>query len=150
MNTPLKTVRPSRALLAGWLGLMCAGMGAPAAKADPPDSSARAVRFTDLNLTDPSDAYTLYKRIYAAAEAACAALDDGGIGYEVRHECVARALAGAVLRLDSPRVTAIYQARGSGLGEPSILQVRAAHKPAAQSACTLSRLASEDLIQRMR
>ena len=87
----------------GFLGLgLCAG-----ASADP-SAESRTVKFADLNLSNPSGAHVLYRRIRAAAEVACSyyffATDTD------KARCVRDATADAVTKINQPALSAVYNA----------------------------------------
>jgi UrcA family protein len=77
------------------------------AVADPGDES-RTVKFADLDLSNPSDAHVLYRRIRAAAQVVCS--------YEFfatdtdKARCVRGATADAVTRINQPALSAVYNA----------------------------------------
>jgi UrcA family protein len=77
------------------------------AAADPSDES-RTVKFADLNISNPSDAHVLYRRIRAAAQVVCSyyflATDTD------KARCVRDATADAVTRINQPALTAVYNA----------------------------------------
>lgn len=66
------------------------------------------VRVTGLDASTPEGARAIYRRLRAAARAAC---DDG---HDVDADCVRYALAGAVRTLDLPPVTALHGRRSPG------------------------------------
>jgi UrcA family protein len=87
----------------GFLGLgLCI-----VAVADPRDES-RTVKFADLDLSNPSDAHVLYRRIRAAAQVVCSydffATDTD------KARCVRGATADAVTRINQPALSAVYNA----------------------------------------
>jgi UrcA family protein len=87
----------------GFLGLGLCAVGA----ADPSVAS-RTVKFADLNLSDPSGAHVLYRRIRAAAVVVCShyffATDTD------KARCVRDATADAVSKIDQPALSAVYNA----------------------------------------
>ena len=89
--------------LFGFLGLgVCV-----AAPADPSGES-RTVRFADLDISNPSGAHVLYRRIQAAAEVVCShyfLLTDTD-----KARCVREATADAVARINQPALSAVYNA----------------------------------------
>jgi UrcA family protein len=66
------------------------------------------VKFADLNLSDPSGAHVLYRRIRAAAVVVCShyffATDTD------KARCVRDATADAVSKIDQPALSAVYNA----------------------------------------
>jgi UrcA family protein len=87
-------------------GFLSLGLGVVAA-ADPSDES-RTVKFADLNISNPSGAHVLYRRIRAAAQVTCSyyffATDTD------KARCVRDATADAVTRIDQPALSAVYNA----------------------------------------
>jgi UrcA family protein len=87
----------------GFLGLGLCVVGA----ADPSDES-RTVKFADLNMSNPSSAHVLYRRIRAAAQVVCSyyffATDTD------RARCVRDATADAVTRINQPALSTVYNA----------------------------------------
>ena len=87
----------------GFLGLgLCAG-----ASADP-SAESRTVKFADLNLSDPSGAHVLYRRIRAAAEVVCSSYFFATDTEKAR--CVRDATADAVTKINQPALSAVYNA----------------------------------------
>jgi UrcA family protein len=87
----------------GFLGIGLCGV----AIADPSDAS-RTVKFADLDISNPSDAHVLYRRIRAAAQVVCS--------YEFfatdtdKARCVRGVTADAVTRINQPALSAVYNA----------------------------------------
>jgi UrcA family protein len=70
------------------------------------------VRFSDLNLSQPKDAATLYNRIQRAARKACE--DDGRESLERLqqfHKCMEQAVTNAVAKVSSQQLTEIHEAQ---------------------------------------
>jgi UrcA family protein len=84
------------------------GLGLWAVGAADPSAESRTVRFADLNLSDPSGAHVLYRRIRAAAQVVCShyffATDTD------KARCVRDATADAVSRIAQPALSAVYNA----------------------------------------
>jgi UrcA family protein len=80
-----------------------------------PTAPVTTVRHADLDLDDPADAQTMLRRIHKAAAAVCRASPLAGgndIGDIERFDaCYRQSVERAVVQLDSPRVTAAFQAR---------------------------------------
>lgn len=77
------------------------------AAADPRTES-RIVKFADLNISNPSGAHVLYRRIQAAAQVVCShyfLLTDTD-----KARCVRDATADAVARINQPALSAVYNA----------------------------------------
>lgn len=70
------------------------------------------VRYSDLNLSQPQDASTLYSRIQRAAREAC---ENGEAASLARlqqfHRCVDQAVTNAVAAISSQRLTEIHEAQ---------------------------------------
>ena len=88
----------------GWLVL-----GPCAAAAAEPSVESRTVKFADLDLSNPSGAHVLYRRIRAAAQVVCSyhsfATDAD------KASCVHDAIADAVTKVDQPALSAVYNAK---------------------------------------
>ena len=79
------------------------------------DAARITVQFGELNLEQPAGAATLYRRIRGAAERVCGEPRETGsrmIQPEWR-QCVAQAVARAVVTLDRPTLTAYYRAHAT-------------------------------------
>jgi len=88
----------------GFLGL---GFCVIAGAADP-SAESRTVKFADLDISNPSDAHVLYRRIRAAAQVVCShyffATDTD------KARCVRDATADAVTRINRCELSAVYNA----------------------------------------
>ena len=85
----------------GFLGLgLCV-----VATADP-GAESRTVKFADLNISSPSGAHVLYRRIRAAAEVVCSSYFFATDTDKAR--CVRDATADAVTRINQPALSAVY------------------------------------------
>lgn len=73
-----------------------------------PSSASRTVKFTGLNITNPSDAHVLYMRILGAAQVVCSYVPFATDADKAR--CVRDAIADAVTRIDQPALSALYNA----------------------------------------
>lgn len=100
-----------RGLIAIWIfGFLGPGL-CVVATADP-GAESRTVKFADLDVSKPSDAHVLYRRIRAAAQVACSYyffLTDSD-----RARCVRDATADAVTKIDQPALSAVYDAAARG------------------------------------
>ena len=71
-------------------------------------TSGRTVKFADVNISTPSGAHVLYRRIRAAAQVVCSnyffATDTD------RARCVRDAIADAVTKINQPALSAVYNA----------------------------------------
>jgi UrcA family protein len=71
------------------------------------------VKFGDLDVLHPQGAAVLYARIQAAAMNVCSSFDGLGLGHGAalhRDGCVNKAIVGAVTQVDSPALSAVYNA----------------------------------------
>ena len=105
-STGLRGVIASAIL--GFLGLGLWGVGA----ADPSVES-RTVKFADLNLSDPSGAHVLYRRIRAAAQVVCSHHFFATDADKAR--CVRDVTADAVNKIAQPALSAVYNANNRPL-----------------------------------
>jgi UrcA family protein len=80
-----------------------------AVSAADPSSAGITVKFADLNISKPSDARVLYKRIRAAALDACSYYWFETDAAEAR--CVHDAIANAVAKVNQPELSAVYNAK---------------------------------------
>ena len=68
------------------------------------------VRYSDLNLSQPQDASTLYNRIQRAARVACENGEAESLARLQRfHRCVDQAVTNAVAKVSSQQLTEIYE-----------------------------------------
>jgi UrcA family protein len=84
------------------------GLGLCIVAAAEPSAESRTVKFADLNISNPSGAHVLYRRIQAAAEVVCShyfLLTDTD-----KARCVRDATADAVARIHQPALSAVYNA----------------------------------------
>jgi UrcA family protein len=92
------------------LGTLALGIAAFPAIADS-DITQVVVRFRDLDPSTPRDAGLLYRRIYFAANTVCWHLDEGDLSSRMRmQDCIQRATAEAVTRINRPALIAVYNA----------------------------------------
>ena len=95
---------------------IAAGLAVNQASAAPSDDDAVksvVVRFSDLNLTQPQDAQTLYSRIQRAAREACGDAESVDLARFARyHNCVDQAVTNAVATVNVRQVTEIHMAQG--------------------------------------
>jgi UrcA family protein len=70
------------------------------------------VRYSDLNLSQPQDASTLYTRIQRAAREACERDEAASLArLQQFHKCVDQAVTNAVAAISSQRLTEIHEAQ---------------------------------------
>lgn len=95
---------------------------APAAQASSPTAPSVAVRFSDLDLTDAHDANLMLRRVKRAADLVCGAeiALQYRAGLRSFKACRRSTIAGTVVRLDAPVLSARYAAR---YGEPAHMHV---------------------------
>ena len=84
------------------------GLGLCVVAAADPSAESRTVKFADLDMSSPSSAHVLYRRIRAAAQVVCSyhffATDTDKAG------CVRDATADAVTKINQPALSAVYSA----------------------------------------
>jgi UrcA family protein len=95
-------------------GALAASGSSMCMAADGSDAPQTVVKFEDLNLANSQGAAMLYSRISAAAHEVCKSFDIDGrdLGSRTRLDaCVHKAIADAVIKVDQPRLFAIYNAK---------------------------------------
>lgn len=106
---PSTTCRLCGLIATGILGFL--GLGLCVVAAADPSAESRTVKFADLDLSNPSGAHTLYRRIRAAAQVVCSyyffATDTDKAG------CVRDATADAVKKINQPALSAVYNANAA-------------------------------------
>jgi UrcA family protein len=109
MSTAKTVAKLVGAALIASLGVGFAAL--PAAAAD--DEPKVEVRFADLDVSTPHGATLLYGRIRSAAATVCTPLDVGGsLAAKAKvTACINRATADAVLKVNTPELTAIFDAK---------------------------------------
>jgi UrcA family protein len=84
------------------------GLGLCVVAAADPSAESRTVKFPDLDVSNPSSAHVLYRRIQAAAQVVCSyhffATDTD------KARCVREATADAVTKINQPALSAVYSA----------------------------------------
>ncbi len=103
-----RTLHPaSFAASLGLLAGVCAG-GQPAQASEPPPPS-QVVRFHDLDITTPTGAAILYRRIHVAALQVCQP-ETGAyrLTLPIYHACVNRAIDEAIRTLNAPLLTELH------------------------------------------
>lgn len=84
------------------------GLGLCVVAAADPSAESRTVKFADLDMSNPSSAHVLYRRIQAAAQVVCSyyffATDTD------KARCVRDATADAVRKINQPPLSAVYSA----------------------------------------
>jgi UrcA family protein len=84
------------------------GLGLCSVAAAVPSDESRTVKFADLNMSNPSSAHVLYRRIRAAAQVVCSyyffATDTD------KARCVRDVTADTVTRINQPALSTVYNA----------------------------------------
>jgi UrcA family protein len=96
------------------IATLTAGVAVNQASAAPWDDAPRSVvvRYSDLNLSQPQDARTLYARIRMAAQVACGDISSSDLArFGQYHNCVDHAVTNAVAAVSAREVTAIHEAQ---------------------------------------
>jgi UrcA family protein len=96
------------------IATLAAGLAVNQASAAESDDAPRSVvvRYSDLNLSQPQDARTLYDRIQRAARVACGDVSSADLArFGQFRSCVDRAVANAVAAVSAQQVTEIHQAQ---------------------------------------
>ena len=94
---------------------VAAGLAVNQASAAPSDEAVKSVvvRFSDLDLSQPQDARTLYARIQRAAHEACGDAESADLARFARyHNCIQQAVTNAVAAVNARQVTEIHEAQG--------------------------------------
>lgn len=105
---PFNSSTRLRSLIASGIFVVLAPSVSLVSAADPSPAS-RIVRFSDLNISNPSDAHVLYMRILAAAQVVCSYVPFATDADKAR--CVRDAIADAVTKIDQPQLSAVYNAK---------------------------------------
>ena len=96
-----------RGLIAGGIfGFL--GLGLCVVATADPSAETRTVKFADLDMSNPSSAHVLYRRIRAAAQVVCSTYFFATDTDKAR--CVRDATADAVTKIDQPALSAVYSA----------------------------------------
>jgi UrcA family protein len=107
MNTSTPSTGLRGLIAVAIFGAVASGFSAVSA-ADP-TSVSFTVKYADLNIASPSGARVLYERIGAAAQAGCSAYLFETEEDEAR--CVHNAIANAVVKVNQPALTAVFDAK---------------------------------------
>lgn len=103
---PSTTSRFRGLIASGILGFL--GLGLCVVAAADPSAESRTVKFADLDVSNPSSAHVLYRRIRAAAQVVCSTYFFATDTDKAR--CVRDATADAVTRINQPALSAVYSA----------------------------------------
>jgi UrcA family protein len=107
MSTSIASIGLRGLIATAVLGALASSFSAVSA-ADPSSTSVK-VKFAGLNISSPSGALVLYNRIRAAAQGACSYYWFKTDADEAR--CVHDAIANAVIKIDQPALSAVYDAK---------------------------------------
>jgi UrcA family protein len=111
MNTMITPSRIRTVIGTALCGAFVFSFAALPAAADSFVAPTVIVRFADLDVSHPQGAAMLYARIRAAAMDVCSPFDGAGLGATLhRDACVNKAIVGAVTRVNSPALSAVYSA----------------------------------------
>jgi UrcA family protein len=119
-NTSAHSCVNARALTLAALATMCLAVAATTVRAADVSSDSvpmKTVTYGDLNLTNPQGIERLYRRLVAAAQQVCHALN--GRSFEEKQQfsiCTSQSIARAVAAVDQPALTAL-QATKTGQPE---------------------------------
>jgi UrcA family protein len=116
MNTSSTSTGLRDLIYAGIFAALASSFSAVSA-ADP-SSASITVKYADLNVASPSGARVLYERIQTAARSACNYFWFKTDADEAR--CVQNTIAKAVIDVDQPALTAVYNAKYT-ISAPSTL-----------------------------
>jgi UrcA family protein len=73
------------------------------------------IHYSDLDLSRPAGAMSLYRRLHTAAETVCTPLNGQDVGHQLMfRRCVGDAIARAVTEVDQPALGAYYRAKLQG------------------------------------
>ena len=109
----MKSTLAKRCALIG-IATLAAGVAVNQASAATRDDTPRSVvvRYSDLNLSQPQDARTLYARIQTAARVACGDILSADLArFGQYHNCVDQAVTNAVAAVSARQVTEIHEAQ---------------------------------------
>jgi UrcA family protein len=115
MNSNVKTA--SRIPLAFTTALLLTCVGVSIAHATEQVRS-ETVKFQDLNVDTASGAQALYDRIHSAAKRVCSESDP--FQQMAAASCTRKAEARAIEKLSLPQLTALFQSKTGGQGQPLI------------------------------
>jgi len=113
MNALNTSIRFRGILAATILGATVAGLPAVGAAGDPSSVRTVTVGYSDLSVSSPEGAASLYRRIVWAARQVCEAPDDTLASREDSRACVNKAIADAVTKVGQPELAAVYNARNA-------------------------------------
>jgi UrcA family protein len=94
-------------ILCGIVGAAGIGSASAAVQADEPPSM--VVKYNPDSLLTDAGARVVYRKIVLAAEQVCPPLVSGLLPSQAVRRCRAQAIAGAVMKINSPRLAAVHQ-----------------------------------------
>lgn len=93
------------------LAIAAATLVADIASAGEHDAASTVVRYSDLDLTQSSDAARLYARLKYAAQKVCSSYDSRDMNVQRLHDaCYDAALSNAVARVDDAKLSSLHAA----------------------------------------
>ena len=107
MSMPVPGIVLAAATLAAAVGSAGASVAADT------KTASTIVRYADLNLASPEGAKAMLTRIDHAARRVCEPKSESAVDYADWRNCISKATAGAVSRLNAPMVTAAYGGKRS-------------------------------------
>jgi UrcA family protein len=111
MNSMTTTIGFRTVIATALFGAVASSLAVLPAVADSVDAPQIAVKYGDLNLSNPQGSATLYSRIQAAAKDVCWQFDGPGIQATLQYNaCVDEAIVGAVSQVNDPALSAVYSA----------------------------------------
>jgi UrcA family protein len=94
------------------LSVLSANLVALPAMADSSEPPKVTVKFGDLDISGPQGAGVLYRRIRAAAQNVCSPFEGSSLSAKLHLDaCVNKAVADAVTKVGSPRLSDVYSAK---------------------------------------
>ena len=122
MNTMTTSRKLRRTILIATFSTALAwSVAAVCSASDSADAPQEAVKYGDLNVSNPQGAAVLYSRIRAAAGRVCERHDDRDLAaMPLRNSCVRKAIADAVAKVDQPALSALYNTK-NGTWHPIIV-----------------------------
>jgi UrcA family protein len=111
LKTMTQSIRFRTVIATQVLAALACGATTAHAGDDNSDVPKIVVKYGDLNVSHPQGAAVLFRRIRLAGEAVCGSLAGGGLGPKMRmNNCVQRAVADAVTKVNQAQLFAIYKA----------------------------------------
>lgn len=86
----------------------------------------KVVSFKDLNLNTPEGVASLYRRITIAANEVCGNPDRWDLSQQALQTCVKDAVSRAIVQVNSPMLTSLYQAK-TGKANKKVTTLAQAH-----------------------